>query len=138
MFTQAARLLPTSTSASFSAAARSGRLVSTKSLVDSMAPILAMHKVTIQPANLELQVDAGESVLAAARRQGVMRPDGCKNGAWGWCKGTIVSGEVDYGRYHARGRTEAEGAHGKALFCQAKPLGELVIECRTIGAAKDI
>jgi CDP-4-dehydro-6-deoxyglucose reductase len=34
--------------------------------------------------------------------------------------------------------TEAERAHGKALFCQAKPLGELVIECRTIGAAKDI
>jgi len=34
--------------------------------------------------------------------------------------------------------TEEERAHGKALFCQAKPLGELVIECRTIGAAKDI
>jgi CDP-4-dehydro-6-deoxyglucose reductase len=34
--------------------------------------------------------------------------------------------------------TEHERAHGKALFCQAKPLGDLVIECRTIGAAKDI
>ena len=34
--------------------------------------------------------------------------------------------------------TKKERAHGKALFCQAKPLGELVIECRTIGAAKDI
>jgi CDP-4-dehydro-6-deoxyglucose reductase, E3 len=46
---------------------------------------------------------------------------------------------VDYGHYHARVLTEAERAQGKALFCQAKPLGsELVIESRTIGAAKDI
>src|SRR5215510_15592525 len=77
MFTQAARFLPTSTSASFSAAARSGRLVSTKSLVDSMEPILAMHKVTVQPANLDFHVEAGETVLAAALRQGVMLPYGC-------------------------------------------------------------
>jgi CDP-4-dehydro-6-deoxyglucose reductase len=34
--------------------------------------------------------------------------------------------------------TETERGHGRALFCQAKPLGDLVIECRTIGAAKDI
>ena len=40
--------------------------------------------------------------------------------------------------YHARVLTENERARGKALFCQAKPLGDLVIECRTIGAAKDI
>jgi len=67
-----------------------------------------------------------------------MLPYGCKNGACGSCKGKIVAGSVDYGHYHARVLTEEERAHGKALFCQAKPLGELVIECRTIGAAKDI
>jgi CDP-4-dehydro-6-deoxyglucose reductase len=67
-----------------------------------------------------------------------MLPYGCKNGACGSCKGKIVSGSVDYGHYHARVLTEEERAHGKALFCQARPLGELVIECRTIGAAKDL
>ncbi|HEX6157742.1 MAG TPA: CDP-6-deoxy-delta-3,4-glucoseen reductase, partial [Burkholderiales bacterium] len=56
----------------------------------------------------------------------------------GSCKGKILAGAVDYGHYHARVLTEAERSHGKALFCQAKPLGELVIESRTIGAAKDI
>ena len=97
-----------------------------------------MHKVTVQPSGHAFEVQEGESVLTAALRQGVMLPYGCKNGACGSCKGKIVSGAVDYGHYHARVLTEAERAHGKALFCQAKPLGELVIECRTIGAAKDI
>jgi CDP-4-dehydro-6-deoxyglucose reductase, E3 len=97
-----------------------------------------MHKVTVQPSGQTFDVEEGEAVLTAALRQGVMLPYGCKNGACGSCKGKIVSGTVDYGHYHARVLTEAERAHGKALFCQAKPLGELVIECRTIGAAKDI
>jgi CDP-4-dehydro-6-deoxyglucose reductase, E3 len=97
-----------------------------------------MPKVTVQPSGQSFDVEESESVLTAALRQGVMLPYGCKNGACGSCKGKIVAGAVDYGHYHARVLTEAERAHGKALFCQAKPLGELVIECRTIGAAKDI
>ncbi len=97
-----------------------------------------MHKVTVQPSGQSFDVEQSESVLTAALRQGVMLPYGCKNGACGSCKGKIVSGAVDYGHYHARVLTEGERAHGKALFCQARPLGELVIECRTIGAAKDI
>jgi len=97
-----------------------------------------MRKVTVQPSGQGFEVEEGESVLAAALRQGVMLPYGCKNGACGSCKGKIVSGAVDYGHYHARVLTEDERAHGKALFCQAKPLGDLVIECRTIGAARDI
>jgi len=97
-----------------------------------------MHKVTVQPSGQSFEVEEGEAVLTAALRQGVMLPYGCKNGGCGSCKGKIVSGAVDYGHYHARVLTEEERAHGKALFCQAKPLGELVIECRTIGAAKDI
>jgi CDP-4-dehydro-6-deoxyglucose reductase, E3 len=97
-----------------------------------------MPKVTVQPSGQSFDVEESESVLTAALRQGVMLPYGCKNGACGSCKGKIVSGTVDYGHYHARVLTEDERAHGKALFCQARPLGELVIECRTIGAAKDI
>ena len=97
-----------------------------------------MHKVTVQPSGQSFSAEETESVLGAALRQGVMLPYGCKNGACGSCKGKILSGAVDYGHYHARVLTEEERAHGKALFCQARPLGELVIECRTIGAAKDI
>ena len=97
-----------------------------------------MHRVTIQPSGHQFQVEEGEAVLAAALRQGFVLPYGCKNGACGSCKGKIVAGTVDYGVYQAKALTDEEKALGKALFCQAKPLTDLVIEARTIGAVKDI
>jgi CDP-4-dehydro-6-deoxyglucose reductase len=97
-----------------------------------------MHSVTIQPSGQRIEVDAGEAILAAALRQGLVLPYGCKNGACGSCKGRILSGTVDYGVYQAKALTDAEKAAGKALFCQAKPLGELVIEARSVSAVKGI
>ena len=97
-----------------------------------------MHSVTLQPSGHQFQVEDGEAVLAAALRQGFVLPYGCKNGVCGSCKGTILSGSVDYGVYQAKTLTDEEKAQGKALFCQAKPLSDLVLEARTIGAAKDI
>jgi CDP-4-dehydro-6-deoxyglucose reductase, E3 len=97
-----------------------------------------MHSVTIQPSGQQFQVEDGEAVLAAALRQGFVLPYGCKNGACGSCKGKILAGSVDYGVYQHKALTDAEKAQGKALFCQAKPLTDLVIEARTLGAAKDI
>jgi CDP-4-dehydro-6-deoxyglucose reductase len=97
-----------------------------------------MHNVTIQPSGLQLQVEEGEAILAAALRQGFVLPYGCRNGACGSCKGRILSGTVDHGVYQPKALTEEEKASGKALFCQAKPLSDLVIEARTIGAVKGI
>jgi len=97
-----------------------------------------MHTVTLQPSGHQFQVEEGEAVLAAALRQGFILPYGCKNGACGSCKGKILSGTVDYGVYQPKTLTDEEKAQGKALFCQAKPLTDLVLEARTIGAAKDI
>jgi len=97
-----------------------------------------MRKVKVQPSGHEFGVEEGESVLTAALRQDLVLPYGCRNGACGSCKGRIVEGRVDYGVYQKKALTEEERAHGKALFCQARPLTDLVIEARTIGAAKDI
>jgi CDP-4-dehydro-6-deoxyglucose reductase, E3 len=97
-----------------------------------------MHSVTIQPSGQQFQVEDGEAVLAAALRQGFVLPYGCKNGACGSCKGRIVSGTVDYGVYQPKALPEADKAQGKALFCQAKPLSDLVIEARSISAIKGI
>ena len=97
-----------------------------------------MRKVKVQPSGHEFDVEEGESVLAAALRQHLVLPYGCRNSACGSCKGRIVAGRVDYGVYQRKALTEEEKAQGKALFCQAKPLTELVIEARTIGAARDI
>jgi CDP-4-dehydro-6-deoxyglucose reductase len=97
-----------------------------------------MRKVKIQPGGHQFDVEEGESVLTAALRQDLVLPYGCRNGACGTCKGKIVEGEVDYGVYQKKALTEAEKAQGKALLCQARPLTDLVIEARTLGAAKDI
>ena len=97
-----------------------------------------MTTVTLKPSGQQFQVEDGETVLAAALRQGLVLPYGCKNGACGSCKGKILEGGVDYGVYQKRVLTDEEKAQGKALFCQAKPLGDLVIEARAVGAAKGI
>lgn len=97
-----------------------------------------MHRVTLQPSGLQFDVEDGESVLVAALRQGYVLPYGCKNGACGSCKGKLLEGRLDYGVYQKKALPDEEKAAGKALFCQARPLTDIVIEARTIGAAKDI
>jgi CDP-4-dehydro-6-deoxyglucose reductase len=97
-----------------------------------------MHRVTLQPSGLQFDVEQGESVLAAALRQGYVLPYGCKNGACGSCKGKLLEGQLDYGVYQKKALPDEERAQGKALFCQAKPLTDIVVEARTLGAAKDI
>jgi CDP-4-dehydro-6-deoxyglucose reductase len=97
-----------------------------------------MHSVTIQPSGQSIEVEEGEAILAAALRQGLVLPYGCRNGACGSCKGRIVSGTVDYGVYQPKALPDEDKAAGKALFCQAKPLSDMVIEARTVSAVKGI
>jgi CDP-4-dehydro-6-deoxyglucose reductase len=96
------------------------------------------YKIRIQSSGREFVVEEKETVLAAALRQGVMLPYSCRNGACGTCKGKLLSGQVDYGTYEAKAMSETEREQGHALFCQAKPLSDLVIEAKEIAAAKDI
>lgn len=95
-------------------------------------------QVTIKPSNHVFAVESSESVLEAALRQGFGLPYGCRNGACGTCKGKILEGKVDYGVYQESALSEAEKLSGAALFCQAKPQTDLVIEAREINAVKDI
>jgi len=97
-----------------------------------------MHTVTLQPSGQQFQVEDGESILAAALRQQIILPYGCRNGACGSCKGKLLEGQVDYGVYQKKALPDEDKAQGKALFCQARPLGDVVIEARTIGATKDL
>ena len=99
---------------------------------------MSKPKVTLQPGGQQFEAEEGESILTAALRNGFVLPYGCRNGACGSCKGKLIEGRVDYGVYQKKALPDAEREQGKALFCQAKPLGDVVIEARTVGAAKDI
>src|SRR5688572_10696866 len=97
------------------------------------------HRITIKPSNHAFETrDDDDTVLEAALREGFVIAYGCRNGACGTCKGKVLEGTVDYGTYQEGTLTEAEKQHGFALFCQAKPITDLVIECREISAVKDI
>ncbi len=99
---------------------------------------MSNFKVTLQPSGHQFEVEEGESILTAALRHGFVLPYGCRNGACGSCKGKILSGSVDYGTYQLKALPEMEKKDGKALFCQARPLSDVVLEARTVGAVKDI
>ncbi|MES2013408.1 MAG: CDP-6-deoxy-delta-3,4-glucoseen reductase [Pseudomonadota bacterium] len=92
------------------------------------------HQITIQPSGHLCTANAQETILESAINAGFNIPYGCRNGACGSCKGSILSGDVDYGDYAATALTDAEKAAGKALFCCARPLTDLTIECREINA----
>lgn len=92
-------------------------------------------KVHIESAARDFSVAAEESIIDAAARQGVMLPYGCRSGLCGACKGRVVAGQVDYGTYSVYALSEQEKAAGLALFCQARPLTDITIEPRSVGAA---
>jgi len=94
--------------------------------------------VTIQPSGHRFEVESDETVLTAALREGFNLPYGCRNGACGSCKGRLLAGEVDYGDYQETALSELERRSGFALFCCARPREDIEIECREVGAAKDI
>jgi CDP-4-dehydro-6-deoxyglucose reductase len=95
-------------------------------------------KIRNESSGREFIAQEQETVLAAALRQGVMLPYSCRNGACGTCKGKLLKGQVDYGTYESKAMSVAEKENGHALFCQARPLSDLVIEAKEIAVAKDI
>ena len=96
------------------------------------------HQVRLLPSDRTFTVEAGETVLAAALRAGIMLPYSCRGGVCGTCKAKVKSGEVDYGQYDAKAMSEAERAAGHALLCQAQAKSDLVIEARVLEQAADI
>ena len=95
-------------------------------------------QVTIKPSNHVFSVSGDETILDGALREGFNIAYGCRNGACGSCKGKLLEGRVDYGAYQESALSDSDKQQGYALFCQAKALSDVVIECREISAIKDI
>lgn len=91
-----------------------------------------MPTITIKATGKQFQAEPDESILAAALRQGLILPYSCQSGVCGTCKGQVASGEVDGRVAPGKVLTEADIAAGKALFCQAHALGDLVIDARVV------
>ncbi|MEY3202327.1 MAG: hypothetical protein RIR70_1877 [Pseudomonadota bacterium] len=95
-------------------------------------------QVTLLPSGHSYTTTPDETILESALAHGYTLPYGCRDGACGSCKGKLVSGEIDYGRYSPGALSETEKKLGAALFCCARPLTDITIECREVSGMGDI
>ena len=91
-------------------------------------------QITVLPSQHTFAAEAGETILNAALRQGVMLPYGCGDGACGACRGKVVSGEVEHGSAPSHVLSAQDRAAGGALLCCATAQSDLEIEARELPA----
>ena len=94
--------------------------------------------VTLQPSGRSFTVQRDEAILAAAIRQGIGLPYGCRDGACGSCKCKLLEGRVIHGAHQLQALSVAEEDAGYTLTCCAAPQTDLVLEARTVTAAGDM
>ena len=96
------------------------------------------HTVTLQASGKRFRVDAGETVLEAARRTGLALPYSCLAGVCGSCKATLIEGECVYPRNPPSALNAAERMRHQVLLCQAVPVSDLLIAAREVASVADI
>ena len=89
-------------------------------------------QITVQPSGRTFSTEAGEAILAAAIRQGVGMPYGCKDGACGSCKCKKLEGSVVHGPHQSKALSAEEEERGLVLTCCAVPQTDIVLESRQV------
>jgi CDP-4-dehydro-6-deoxyglucose reductase len=92
-------------------------------------------QVQIVPAERRFEVQRDEAILAAAIRQGIGLPYGCRDGACGSCKSRLLDGRVIHGAHQLKALSQAEEEAGYILTCCATPQTDCTVEARTVPGA---
>ena len=88
--------------------------------------------VTVQPSGRAFTAHVDEPLLAAAIRQGIGLPYGCKDGACGSCKCKKLEGTVTHRAHQFKALSPEEEAQGFILTCSAVAHTDVVIESRQV------
>ena len=88
--------------------------------------------ITVQPSGRTFTAQVDEALLAAAMRNGIGLPYGCKDGACGSCKCKKLEGTVAQGTHQIKALSVEEAAQGFILTCCATALSDVVIESRNV------
>jgi len=91
--------------------------------------------ISVKPSERSFMAGATETVLAAAIRQDVGMPYGCRDGACGSCKCRKLSGSVAHGPHQSKALSDEEEAAGFVLACCAVPQSDLVLEAPQVTRA---
>jgi CDP-4-dehydro-6-deoxyglucose reductase len=95
------------------------------------------YLITVQPSGHTFMAEAGESIIDAALRQGFTLPYSCRSGSCGTCIGRVLRGEYCYDdEFPALEDLDPES--GEALFCQAQPTSDLIIEATEIEVPDEV
>ena len=88
--------------------------------------------ITVQPSGRTFTVQPDEALLAAAVRQGIGLPYGCKDGACGSCKCRKLEGTITQGTHQLKALSLDEAEQGFILTCCAVAHSDVVIESRQV------
>lgn len=88
--------------------------------------------VSVLPSGRSFTTQPGEPILAAAIRQGIGLPYGCKDGACGSCKCKKLEGTVIHGTHQSKALSAEEEASGLILTCCGVAQSDVVIESRQV------
>ena len=91
--------------------------------------------ITVLPADQRFSVERDEAILAAAMRQGIGLPYGCRDGACGSCKSKLIEGRVIHGAHQLKALSLAEEEAGFILTCCAAPQTDCVVQARSVPGA---
>lgn len=83
--------------------------------------------VRVEPRGVEFTVRDGETILAAAERQGQRLRYGCRHGRCSSCKYELLDGDVEQPDASIYSLSDAERDDGWALVCCAYPASDLVV-----------
>jgi CDP-4-dehydro-6-deoxyglucose reductase/ferredoxin-NAD(P)+ reductase (naphthalene dioxygenase ferredoxin-specific) len=86
-----------------------------------------MHRVHIEGLSRTIDVEEGETILAAALRAGVNYPAACESGTCSTCKSRLLSGEVRMLPHSPFALTAEEQGQGLVLACVSLPISDCVI-----------
>jgi ferredoxin len=92
---------------------------------------LPTHLVTIFPAEVQVQVRDGETIVDALRRHGLRTRYKCRRGGCGACRATVLTGELSYPKNVCQDVVDGSDAARdqecgkKCLPCRAVPRSDV-------------
>ncbi len=95
-------------------------------------------RIRIEPTGQCFSSEPGETVVAAAQREGIGLPYSCQNGSCGTCIGSLVSGAVTYPSGRPPALNDPTDFINPVALCQAVPSTDLVLRVREAAASEGI
>ena len=96
------------------------------------------YLVTLSEKGIQFSCEESQTILDAALDEGITITYGCRSGMCGSCKGSVVSGKIEYPDGLPDGLGDDEAEQGVALFCKAIPVSDVTIDVTVIEQAKPI